>query len=151
MHKLPDYVSYFQFCQWFLNQGGNGRMVIMNNCFCHMANQRKAISLISSWDHCQRSSPWQNSTMLQAGFETMQNLSLGFVEWRCAIVITTTLLQAGFLLNQEVNSWNLHQYAPVGEPPNYTITERTCVRNSWYGEVVVEMVNFLISSSLVAI
>ena len=32
-------------------------MMMMMNCFCGMADRRKAFSLISSRDHCQRSSP----------------------------------------------------------------------------------------------
>ena len=36
--------------------------------------------LISSQDHCQRSSPWRNSDTQQAGFEPAQNLSSGVVE-----------------------------------------------------------------------
>ena len=31
--------------------------MIMMNCFCSMVDRRKAFSLISSLDHCQRSSP----------------------------------------------------------------------------------------------
>ena len=58
----------------------------MMNCFCGMVDRRKAFSPISSWDHCQRSSPTQISDMLQAGFEPTQNLSSGLVE----VVITTT-------------------------------------------------------------
>ena len=50
------------------------------NCFCVMVDQRKAISLISSGDRCQRSSPLQISDMLQAGFEPVQNLSSGLNE-----------------------------------------------------------------------
>ena len=50
----------------------------------------KAFSLISSWDHCQRSSPPQISNTPQAEFEPAQNLSSGLVEWSCAVVITTT-------------------------------------------------------------
>ena len=65
-------------------------MMIMMNCFCGMVDQRKALSLISSWDHCQRSSPSRIFDMPQAGFESVQNLSSGFVEWSCAVVITTT-------------------------------------------------------------
>ena len=45
---------------------------------------------ISSQDHCQRSSPLRISDTLQAGFEPVQNLSSGSVEWSCAVVITTT-------------------------------------------------------------
>ena len=48
--------------------------------FCGMVDQRKAFSLISSRDHCQRSSPSQISDTLLAGFEPVQNLSSGFVE-----------------------------------------------------------------------
>ena len=51
------------------------------NCFCGMVDRRKVFSLISSRDHCQRSSPLQISNMLQAGFEPAQNLvQSGLVE-----------------------------------------------------------------------
>ena len=56
-------------------------MMMMMNCFCGMGDRRKAFSLISSRDHCQRSSPSQISDTPQAGFETVRNLSSGFVEW----------------------------------------------------------------------
>ena len=62
----------------------------MTNCFCGMVDRRKAFSLISSRGHCQRSSPLRISDAPQAGFEPAQNLSSGFVEWSCAVVITTT-------------------------------------------------------------
>ena len=62
----------------------------MMNCFCGMADRRKAFSLISSRDHGQRSSPSQISNTPWAGFEPAQSLSSGLVEWRCAVVITTT-------------------------------------------------------------
>ena len=41
-------------------------------------------------DHCQRSSPSRISDTPRAAFEPAQNLSSGFVEWSCAVVITTT-------------------------------------------------------------
>ena len=59
-------------------------LMMMMNCFCGMIDQWKAFSLISSWDHCQGSSPLQISNRLQ-GFELVQNLSSGFVEWSCAV------------------------------------------------------------------
>ena len=55
-----------------------------------MVDRWKTFSLISSRDHCQRSSPSRISDMPQAGFEPVQNLSSGFVEWSCSVVITTT-------------------------------------------------------------
>ena len=58
--------------------------------FCGMVDQRKALSLISSRDHCQRSSQSQISNTPQARFEPAQNLSLDLVVWSCAWVITTT-------------------------------------------------------------
>ena len=63
-------------------------MMVMNY-FCGVVDRRKAFSFISSRDHCQRFSPLQISNMLPAGFEPAQNLSSGFVEWSCAVVITT--------------------------------------------------------------
>ena len=53
-----------------------------------MVDRRKVFSDISSWDHCQRSSPSRISAVLQGGFELMQ--SSGFVELSCAVVISNT-------------------------------------------------------------
>ena len=50
-----------------------------NELLCDIIDGLKALSLISSRDHCQRSSPSQVSDTLQAGFEPAQNLSPGFV------------------------------------------------------------------------
>ena len=61
----------------------------MMNCFCGMVDQWKTFSLISNQDHCQRSSQSQISNMPQIGFEPAPNLISGFVEWSCAVVITT--------------------------------------------------------------
>ena len=60
------------------------------NCFCGMVDRRKAFSLISSRDHCQKSSPSRIFDTPQAGLEPAQNLSSGLVQWSCAVVITTT-------------------------------------------------------------
>ena len=62
----------------------------MMNCFCGMVDRRKGFSLISSRDHCQRSSPSRISDTPRAGFEPAQNLSSGLVERSCAAVITPT-------------------------------------------------------------
>ena len=48
--------------------------------FCGMVDRQKAFSLISSQDHCQRSSPSRISDTPRAGFEPGQNLSSGLVE-----------------------------------------------------------------------
>ena len=44
--------------------------------------------------HYQRFSSLQISDTPQVGFEPMQNLSSGFVEWRCAVMTTTTPWQS---------------------------------------------------------
>ena len=62
----------------------------MVSCFCGIVDRRKVFRLISSRDNCQRSSPSRISDTPWAGFEPAQNLSSGFVEWSCAVVITTT-------------------------------------------------------------
>ena len=62
----------------------------MMNCFCGMVDQQKAFSLISSWEHCQRSSPSPIFDTAPAGFEPAQNLISGLVESICAVVIITT-------------------------------------------------------------
>ena len=55
-------------------------VMMMKNYFCGMVDRQNAFSVISSWDHCQKSSPSQISDMLRAGFEPAQNLSSGLVE-----------------------------------------------------------------------
>ena len=55
-------------------------MMMMMNCFCGMVDRRKAFSLISSRDHCQRSSPSRISDTPEAGFEPAHIMSSGFIE-----------------------------------------------------------------------
>ena len=55
-------------------------MKMMMNCFCGMVGRRKAFNLISSRDHCQRSSPSRISDTPRVGLEPAQNLSSGLVE-----------------------------------------------------------------------
>ena len=55
-------------------------MMMMMNCYRGIVDRRKAVSLISSWDQCQRSSPSCVSDTLPEGFEPAQNLSTGLVE-----------------------------------------------------------------------
>ena len=58
-------------------------------CFCGMVDRRMTFSLISSRDHCQRSSPSWISETPRAEFKPAQNLISSFVG-SCALVITTT-------------------------------------------------------------
>ena len=74
---------------WVINSDDSIIMMMMN-CFYGMVDRRKAFSLISSRDHCQRSSPSQISDTPRAGFEPAQNLSSGLVEWSCEVAIITT-------------------------------------------------------------
>ena len=65
-------------------------IMMMMNYFCGMIDRRKAFSLISSRDHCQRTSPSRIFGKPRAGYEPAQNLSLGFDGWSCVVVISTT-------------------------------------------------------------
>ena len=67
-------------------------MMIMLNYFSGIVGRQKTFCLISSRDHCQRSSPLHISNTPGAGFDTAWNLSLTFFEWRFAVVATTTSL-----------------------------------------------------------
>ena len=53
----------------------------MMDYFCGMFDQWKPLTLISSQDHFQRSSPSLISDTPQVGFEPVQNLSSDFAEW----------------------------------------------------------------------
>ena len=66
------------------------KVLMIMNCFCGMVDRGKVFSLISSRDHCQRFLSSRISDTPRAGFEPVQNLSSGFVEWSCAGMITTT-------------------------------------------------------------
>ena len=73
-------------------------------------SQKMLISLISSRHHCQSLSPLQTSDGPGAGFEPLQNLSPGFAEWSCAVVITATpwyhlplIAKAAFFLQKVYN------------------------------------------------
>ena len=82
-------------------------MMMMMNCFCGKVDRRKAFSLISSRDHCQRSSPSRISDTPLTGFGPAQNLSSGLVEWSCAAVITTVPRRHKVSLNMECKGLNL--------------------------------------------
>ena len=56
------------------------KKLMMMNCFCGMVDRRKEFSLISSRDHCQRSSPPRITNTPRVGFEPAQNLSSSAVE-----------------------------------------------------------------------
>ena len=70
-----------------------------------MADQRKALSLISRRDICQRLLPLQISDTPGTGFQPAQNLSSGLVEWRCVVVKTTTSIYqfVNFSIYQFIN------------------------------------------------
>ena len=53
------------------------------NCFCRMVYRQKVCSLISSRDHCQRSSPSQILDPSRAEFEPVWKC-----RWSCAVVVT---------------------------------------------------------------
>ena len=77
-------------CAWVIMMMMMMMMMIMMNCFCGMVDRRKAFTLNSSRDHCQRFSPSRISDRPRAVFEPALNLSSGLVECSCAVVITTT-------------------------------------------------------------
>ena len=67
-------------------------LMMMMNYFWGMVDWRKGLSLISSRDYCQRSWTLGISDMPRAGSEPVQNLSSGFVEWSCVVVIPLRIL-----------------------------------------------------------
>ena len=81
------------------------------NCFCGMVDRRKALSPISSGDHCQESSLSRISYTLRAGFEPAQNLLSGLVEWSCAVVITTTPHRLQSWRSNDSSQWCLFPMA----------------------------------------
>ena len=64
-------------------------VVIMMNYLCDTHGRGKAFSRISCWNHYQSLSPSQTSDTPRAGFESGQTREFSFLEWSCAVVITT--------------------------------------------------------------
>ena len=85
-------------------------MMMIMNCVCAIVDRRKTPKLISSRDHCQRSSPSRIFDTLRAGFEPATNLSsdLNLVELSCAVVITTTPRKGACVWNK---IWSLKSLA----------------------------------------
>ena len=75
INKMDPYGWFQQYLMMMMMM-----VMMMMNSFCGMVNRRKAFSLISSRDHCQRSSPSRISDMSRARFEPAQTLSSGLVE-----------------------------------------------------------------------
>ena len=98
-HFKPRRFERFILVNTYLNTAvsNKGSHMIMNY-FCGMVDQRKAFSFISIRDHCQGSSPSGISNTTQAGFEPAQNLSSGFTQEGCAVVMTTSPRRHYFLL-----------------------------------------------------
>ena len=105
-NDINIFLKFILFGDLFRNLSAN--MMMTMNCFCGMVNRRKAFSLISSRDHCQRSSPSRTSDTPKAEFEPVQNLSLGWSsKWSCAVVITTTSRCHAISQNYNLQiSWN---------------------------------------------
>ena len=79
------------------------------NCFCGMDNRRKTFSLISSRNHCQRSSLLWIYGMPWVGFEPEQSLSSGLVKWSRAVVIqrycSISVIKVFVLTFDSFDSW----------------------------------------------
>ena len=80
-------------------------MIMMMNCFCEMVDRRKALSIISSRDHCQRFSPLQISDTPRAVVEPVQNLSSHFLEYSCAVAGPAKQIS-----KQGRGPWNTEKY-----------------------------------------
>ena len=79
-NKAPAVINLATMNMYFKSMMMMMMMMMMLNCFCGMADRRKVFGLISSRDHCQRSSPSRISNTPGAGFEPARNLSSGLVE-----------------------------------------------------------------------
>ena len=114
-------------------------MVMMMNFFCGMVDQRKAFSLISSRDHCQRSSPSRISDTPRAGFEPAQNLSSGLVEWSCAVVITaipwTNCLYEPICMNQFVASMEIYHIQNIQSHSHIHFLDIAHIIFTYFGRV----------------
>ena len=68
-HQSKNLINVTKFCSdapyslWW----GGVIWVILMNCFCDTVDRQKTFSLISSWDHCQRSSHRKSLTCRKQG------------------------------------------------------------------------------------
>ena len=76
--------------------------------FVEWLTDKIRLSVVSSWDHCQRFSSSQISDKLRLGLKSVQNLSLDFVGWSCAVVVTFFILDANFKNNASIQVIQCH-------------------------------------------
>ena len=83
--------------------------------FCCIVDRRKTSRFISSQDYCQRSSSCPISDTPPLSFEPALNLSSGYVERCCTVVITTTPRRLVECFNIFHFTWNfwLFNYIPA--------------------------------------
>ena len=120
----------------------------MMNCFCSMVDRRKTFSLISSRDHCQRSSPSWVSDTPRAGFEPAQSLSSDLLEWSCAVVITTTPRRHNiFYLNVLCIEYTLRVYILLHIKKYYFIHYFACFKTVESFQCILNQLHSKISVS----
>ena len=107
-------------------------MMMMMNCFCSIVDRRKAFSLISRQYHCQRSSPSQIFDTPRAGFEPAQNLSSGFDEWSCAVVITITPRCHFIIIETNFQTENPIKIFFYKEKDQLLFSFKKNIRTPWY-------------------
>ena len=91
--KHYSYLVHIKYVEIRVRGSENLLEDIMMNCFCGIGDRQKAFSFISSWNHCQRTSPLWVSDTPGAAYEPEFRLD----EWRCAVgIITTPLRQKSF-------------------------------------------------------
>ena len=83
-------------------------LMMMMNCFWGVDDRRNSFSLISSRDHCQRSSPSWISDVPRAGFEPVQNLSSGSSDNHYTTAQQMRLNEANCPKSQEKITWTMH-------------------------------------------
>ena len=65
-------------------------MIMINEAFVVWLTNERRLALFSAWTIAARDFHNRESPTRRAGFELVQNLSSGFVEWSCAVVIPTS-------------------------------------------------------------
>ena len=98
-------------------------MTMMVNCFCGMADRRKAFSLISSREHCQRSSPSRILNTPRAGWKyTCRNIHWFYQHYQSGkVIFQVAVLMTENLLLSLINYGQRNMCQICGFPGHYTV------------------------------
>ena len=114
-------------------------MMMIMNFFCGMVNRRKAFSLISSWDHCQRSSPsWISDTPQAGQLPLRHKINMFFLHFEGFFFFFFLNVENWGVCYRAVLIWGLGLIRGHGEKNALSLRSKLIIKNDKTLTVVVD-------------